>query len=522
MKSNPEIKTYINTLTHSWTKVLIFLAGLLVPIFFILDYLVAPDHLLKTFFGLRISYTATAIVQYILLRLTKPGNFSFVHGYFTSFFLTVSITFMTFYFGGFDSTYYVGLVLVIVAVNLVVPWEYYHSLFNGILTILVYFLINQFLGPSGYDIKNLINNLFFLAGILVIVIAIKFLNYQLTIKEFDVHSKLKQMKVEENRLFTEAASQVSQKDLSVKITANREDLQQNTLIETFNEMMSDLRTDLVAISKAIHHVALSSRNIKKNTDVLVKGSIQQLEYTQASVDSMNAIIAGIENNSHQIGSTSQITLEAMELTDRSNIISQSQNAVKNIQGILHTASTKFNELEVSSKKITEIVKSIADITKRTSLLSLNASIESARAGEYGKGFSVVADEIRMLSEQSGRATKETSIILETVVKDIRAVVLSFSQISQGTESIQSLIVTTTDMIKETHSIFEKINITIESFVDTKKEEMRSAQDIRQNIEIIAQISNNFSESIKEIGSSTAELDMLVEELHKDISNFKFE
>jgi methyl-accepting chemotaxis protein len=521
MKITTEIKTYINTLTHSWSKVLILLAGVLVPTFFILDYLVAPSHLLKTFFGLRILYTVTAIFQYFILRFTKPGNLSFIHGYITSFFLTVSISLMTFYFGGFDSTYYVGLVLVIVAVNLVTPWEYYHSLFNGILTILVYFSINQFWGPS-YDIKNLVNNLFFLAGILVIVIAIKFLNFKLTIKEFEVHSKLKQMKVEENRLFTEAASQVSQKDLSVKITANREDLQQNTLIETFNEMMSDLRTDLVAISKAIQNVAISTRNIKKNTDILVKGSIQQLEYTQVSVDSMNSIIVGIENNSHQIDSTSQITLEAMELTDRSNIISQSQNAVKNIQDILHTASSKFNELEASSKKITEIVKSIAAITKRTSLLSLNASIESARAGEYGKGFSVVADEIRMLSEQSGQATKETSIILETVVKDIRAVVLSFSQISQGTESIQSLIVTTTDMIKETHSIFEKINITIQDFVDTKKEEMRSAQDIRQNIEIIAQISNNFSESIKEIGSSTAELDRLVEELHKDISNFKFE
>jgi methyl-accepting chemotaxis protein len=285
-------------------------------------------------------------------------------------------------------------------------------------------------------------------------------------------------------------------------------------------MMSELREELLEINQDITLVSDSCKNIKNNKEVLVSVFNKQIEYTDSSTRSIQEIISKIESNTNKMSETSKIAIEALELSDRTDVIKKSKYAVKNIQEILKVSSDKFQELEASGQKIRKIIQSIANIAKKTSLLSLNASIEAAKAGELGQGFSVVADEISILSEQSALATKESNAILKTVLNDIHSVVTSFSEISEGIQSIDELIFGTVDMILETHTVFEKINSTIEEFMDTKKEEMSAAKEINENIKSIVEISNSFSTSIQEINLSTNELDKLVEALYKEISHFK--
>ena len=152
---------FLNRIIHDWLKTLTFLVITLVPLFFILDYFIVPRSLLGQVGIYRLVATFIVIAQYIIIRLTEPSRLSYIHGYIVSIVVGGVIVLMTRDLGGFQSSYYAGLNLVIIGVNLLLPWRAVHSALNSMIIILMYTLINS----MGVDIERsnyLINNLFFL------------------------------------------------------------------------------------------------------------------------------------------------------------------------------------------------------------------------------------------------------------------------------------------------------------------------------------------------------------------------
>lgn len=116
-----DFEDYRAQLIHDWTRTLAALGFCLIPVFVVLDLFTMPDALLKTFFGYRLAGTVFALAQYFILRHTAPGRLSFLHGYAFSLMVGGMITRMIVDLGGFDSAYYAGLILVVVASNLLIP-----------------------------------------------------------------------------------------------------------------------------------------------------------------------------------------------------------------------------------------------------------------------------------------------------------------------------------------------------------------------------------------------------------------
>jgi len=183
--------TFLNGLVHQWLKTLAFLGIGLVPIFGILDYFIAPDPSLVTRFWMyRAITTVIILIQYFVIRYTKPGPYSFIHGYINSAVLSISIVQMTVDLGGFNASYYQGLNLVIIAINLLIPWKFIHSAINGTLTMALYIGLNLMSGAS-YEYKTFISNLFFMSSTVIIAVAINYLRYNLIEKEFQGRLDLK-------------------------------------------------------------------------------------------------------------------------------------------------------------------------------------------------------------------------------------------------------------------------------------------------------------------------------------------
>ena len=148
MKTNgefdaPDLETYLYTLVHSWSKTVTTLGFSLVPLFFILDVFMMPGELLSRFAVYRGVTTAIVVGQYFVLRATLPSKRDYLHGYFFTVIVGLMIVLMTTDLGGFNSTYYAGLNLVLIAVNLTLPWEFIHSVVNSLLIVGLYFAFRK-------------------------------------------------------------------------------------------------------------------------------------------------------------------------------------------------------------------------------------------------------------------------------------------------------------------------------------------------------------------------------------------
>jgi phosphoserine phosphatase RsbU/P len=181
---------YLTDIVHNWSKVLTALAFTLVPAFFILDYFLVPRQLLPVVGMYRGISTALLLVQYFVLRKSRPGHLTYLHGYLVSLNVGLTISLMTVDLGGFNSSYYAGLNLVLIGVNLLLPWKAGHSAANTFLVVFMYVLSNLIAGKP-YDPVILTNNLFFLLATAIIAVSINQVKYRLVRQEFSLMVQLK-------------------------------------------------------------------------------------------------------------------------------------------------------------------------------------------------------------------------------------------------------------------------------------------------------------------------------------------
>ena len=185
-----EFNQYLNGIIHDWLKTLTTLGYTLVPAFFLLDYFTMPKDLLPIFGIYRLISTLICFIQFFIIRNTKPGVYSYIHGYLVSINIGGIIALMTVDLGGFNSSYYAGLNLVIIGVNLLLPWKSIHSAINSIIIILLYLLLNL-PAATNFDHTIMANNLFFLSATAIIAVSINYVKYNLIRKEFNLLVELK-------------------------------------------------------------------------------------------------------------------------------------------------------------------------------------------------------------------------------------------------------------------------------------------------------------------------------------------
>lgn len=180
-----DIHAYQRAIMHDWLRTLTVLTAVLIPCFFVLDIFMMPSALLTEFAFYRAVSTTFTIIQMIAVYRTDPGRLSYIHGYLLSFHVGGMISLMTADLGGFTSSYYAGLNLVIIGATLLMPWREIHTFNNCLLIIVMYLGINLL---SGHHIvySSLMNNLFFMGATSVLSIGISFVRYRLIHKEFSL------------------------------------------------------------------------------------------------------------------------------------------------------------------------------------------------------------------------------------------------------------------------------------------------------------------------------------------------
>jgi serine phosphatase RsbU (regulator of sigma subunit) len=185
-----DFPAYETLIVHDWMSVLTRLAFILVPMFFILDVFMSPAALLPRFAVYRLLSSAMALASFFIVRRTSPGRWTYFHGYLASVQVGATIALMTVDLGGFNSSYYAGLNLVIIGVNLLLPWRAGHAAANSAIILAMYLGFNLAAGLP-FDTPSLLNNMFFLTSTAIIAISIDYQRHGKLEREFRLLVELK-------------------------------------------------------------------------------------------------------------------------------------------------------------------------------------------------------------------------------------------------------------------------------------------------------------------------------------------
>lgn len=329
---------------------------------------------------------------------------------------------------------------------------------------------------------------------------------------------------------------------------NNEKLKQNPSSDSYNLMedtqlkkhfkkifnnIIDLNIALENIKNGTNEGGKAAEQIAANTLSIVDKNKDQLEIVDKTTCNSIEISSMLSNASEHAADASAAAVTSAKISIEAG--ESVGNLVKTMQEIEKTAgetAVKLNTLLEKSQRIENILSFITNIASQTNLLSLNAAIEAARAGEHGRGFSVVAEEVRKLSEQSNSAASEIKSLIEEIKKDINLSSESFKKVtgfvSEGvsvtnkTGSLLGNIIetfkTTSAQTKEIESLLRKTVVYSHEVLDNSKANQQMAYSTAEATEQIAASSEEQNSSLEEINSSIEVITELSEETKQHIAS----
>lgn len=300
---------------------------------------------------------------------------------------------------------------------------------------------------------------------------------------------------------------------------NNMNISMKTVIDQIHLVSDNVSSQSEEMNRSAGEVKSGSEQIATTMHEIATGAETQATRTSNLSESMSTFISEVEGASKNGYLIEQSTNNVMKITKEGNtLMESSKEQMQTIDYIVQEAVKKVQGLDVHSQEISKLVSVIHDIAEQTNLLALNAAIEAARAGEHGKGFAVVADEVRKLAEQVSSSVQDITGIVKNIQTESSSVTESlekgYQEVAQGTEQIEE---TGQKFVGIQSAVDDMVN-NIKSISENLATIAMSSYDMNESIEDIAAISEESAAGIEETSASSQETSASMEEVTTNSEN----
>ena len=340
-----------------------------------------------------------------------------------------------------------------------------------------------------------------------------------------IESKAEEQRQEKEQLETaiytmiDEVSDATEGDLTVR--ANLESMELSTVADLFNAIIDNLQEIAIEAKQSTSQVGSS---LKQNEEAILSLAEQAIVEARETRDTLSSV----EQMSQSIQAVAENASQAEKIADNTynTVLNSTHDMDLTVDSILELRTTvgetakKMKRLGESSQKISQAVSFIEEIALKTNVLAINASVEAGRAGEYGQGFTIVAEQVGALAEQSAAATKEIASIVAAIQAETQ-------EVNQAMESGTAQVVETTRLVESTKQslgqVLEKsqeINLLMGSISQTTISQANTSENVTNLMQKIANLSETTSQSSKEVAKSMVETARVAAKLESTVAQFK--
>jgi len=310
-------------------------------------------------------------------------------------------------------------------------------------------------------------------------------------------------------------------DLTINISPEKSDDDIGKLFNGFNKAVSNIKNMVLQITESIQATASASAEISSSSEQMAAGAQEQSSQTMEVAGAMEEMSRTIVETNRNTSKAAEKSQDAAKLaTEGGSVMEETILGMNRISEVVSHSAENIYELGKNSDKIGEIIQVIDEIADQTNLLALNAAIEAARAGEHGRGFAVVADEVRKLAERTSSATKEIAEMIRQIQTDTSQAVNSMKQGTNEVDSGKNLTEKLDDVLKRIIDGAEGASGLLIDIASASEQQSATSEQISRSIEGINNVTQESAAGVQQIAVATEDLSRLTDNLQALINNFK--
>jgi methyl-accepting chemotaxis protein len=316
------------------------------------------------------------------------------------------------------------------------------------------------------------------------------------------------------------ANRLSEGDLTVQIPTDRRD-ETGQLLLALDNMVQKWRGILQGVSASSDIMASASQELSASAELMLRGSDEQANRANqvaSASEEMSQTVLDVARNSNNIASSGSQTLKIAQ--EGKKIVDQSVQEARETSNTVEASATMIKALGERSRQIGEIVGVINDIADQTNLLALNAAIEAARAGEQGRGFAVVADEVRKLAEKAADSTSEITAMIDAVQKEITKAADFIENARIKATSEASLSERAGQMLSRIVEETDGLELMVHQIASATEEMAGASESISKDIVAIAGLSNETSNGSRQVFTASEDLTKTAVDLQAIVRMFR--